>query len=91
MKTKKIWQRAPLNRLPRILSARGPKRLWLKDRGGTRHVLLPFSDYAELLAYKRHALSWAELSAEEQDALHQQAKQAQVAADATSDEPEPRA
>lgn len=80
MRTKSLWQRAPLNRLPRLLRARGPKRFWLQDRNAGRHVLLPFADYAELLAYKRHALSWAELSTEEQEALHEQARAAQAAA-----------
>ncbi len=80
MKTKTYWQRAFLVQLPRLLRGRGPKRFWLKDRNGGRHVLLPFSDYAELLAFKRHALSWAELSAEEQAALHEEARLAQEAA-----------
>lgn len=84
MKPKLFWQRASLTHLPRLLRARGAKRFWLKDRSGQRHVLLPFSDYADLLAYKRHALSWAELTAEEQNALHEEARRAQSALDGST-------
>lgn len=75
------WRRARLAGLPRLLRARGPKRFWLKDRVGEAHVLLPFSDYAALVAYKRHALSWTELSGDEQAALHEEARLAELAAE----------
>lgn len=75
------WRTASLVGLPRLLRARGAKRFWLKDRSGEPHVLLPFADYAALLAYKRHALSWAELNADEQAALHEEARLAELAAE----------
>lgn len=85
MPSRAPWRMAKLTGLPRLLRARGAKRFWLKDCSGEAHVLLPFSDYAELLSYKRHALSWADLSPEEQAALHEEARLAELAADRETD------
>ncbi len=81
MPSRSRWRWANLSGLPRLLRARGAKRFWLKACSGEPHVLLPFSDYAELLSYKRHALSWADLSPEEQAALHEEARLAELAAE----------